>query len=376
MKILFILDLYKPHIWWAEILFENITKRIVQAWHQVKILTSRYNKNLPTYEKSKDGIEIYRVWSSRYDFIFSCIKKWIQLAGQSDIIHWTTFISAIPTSLIWTISNKKTILTVHEIFGKLRYKFLWRKWFFSYIFECLIFKFHYNKIICVSNYTKNCLRIHFWINDSKLITIYNGIDYNQWNPKNFSSKNINAIREKYHLKQNYIWLFFGRSWISKWLIYFVKAIPEIIKIIPNFKAILNVSESSDNNTDNIKKFINENWLKNYIIRIEWVPYKELWNYILASNVTVVPSLTEWFWFAAAETCAIWWQLICSDVAALTEVVYGKINFVEPGNPHDITQKMINFYNWKYQTITKKNFSWEDNINQTIDCYKKVLWITE
>ena len=145
---------------------------------------------------------------------------------------------------------------------------------------------------------------------------------------------IKAIREKYNLQKNYVWIFFGRPGISKWLIYFVKAIPEIIKKIPNFKAILNVSESVNNKADDVRKFIKENKLEDYIVRLWWVKYKELWNYILSADVAVVPSLVEWFGFAAAETCAIQQQLICSNAAALTEVVsysmriswLSKINF--------------------------------------------------
>ena len=373
MKILFILDLYKPHVWWVEILFENIANRMVEKGHQVKILTSRYDKKLPKHEKLENWIEIYRVWWSRYSFMFACLKKWNKLAKWADVIHWTTYNSAIPASIIWKISKKKVILTCHEIFGQLRYRFMWRKWFFFKTFEAFLFKFHYDKIICVSNYTKNSLRIHFWIKDDRLMTIYNWVDYERWNRKNFPESEIKAIREKYNLQKNYVWIFFGRPWISKWLIYFVKAIPEIIKSVPNFKAILNVSESVNNKADDVRKFIKENNLEDYIVRLWWVKYKELWNYILSADVAVVPSLVEWFGFAAAETCAIQQQLICSNAAALTEVVSWKINFAEPWNPHAIAEAMINFYNWKYQDITRKEFLWEDNINQTLDCYIKVIW---
>lgn len=373
MKILFVLDLYKPHVWWVEILFENIATKLVEKWHQVRILTSRYDKDLPKHEKLENWIEIYREWWSRYSFMFACLKKWIKLAKWADIIHWTTYNSAIPASLIWKFAKKKVVLTCHEIFGKLWYRFMWWEWFFFKAFESFVFKFHYDKIICVSNYTKNSLRIHFGIKDDKLITIYNWVDYDWWNRKNFPESEIKTIREKYNLQKNYVWIFFGRPWISKWLIYFVKAIPEIIKSIPNFKAILNVSESVNNRANDVRKFIKENKLEDYIVRLWWVKYKELWNYILAADVAVVPSLVEWFWFAAAETCAINQQLICSNAAALTEVVSGKINFAEPWNPHAIAEAMINFYNWKYQDITRREFLWEDNINQTLDCYEKILW---
>jgi hypothetical protein len=47
----------------------------------------------------------------------------------------------------------------------------------------------------------------------------------------------------------------------------VKAMPEIIKSIPNFKAILNVSESVNNRADDVRKFINDNRLEDYIVRL-------------------------------------------------------------------------------------------------------------
>jgi ATP-dependent RNA circularization protein (DNA/RNA ligase family) len=43
--------------------------------------------------------------------------------------------------------------------------------------------------------------------------------------------------------------------------------PKIIKSIPNFKAILNVSESVNNKADDVRKFIKENKLEGYIVRL-------------------------------------------------------------------------------------------------------------
>ncbi len=373
MKILFILDLYKPHVWGVEILFENLVHWLVVQGHEIKILTSKFSKELPEYEKSDLGFEIYRVGHNRYDFMFYCLFTWVKLARWADIIHTTTYNSALPASIIWTITHKKVVLTVHEIFGKLRYRFMWRKGFFFKTFESLIFMFHFDKYICVSNYTKNNLRIYFWLPDHKLITIYNGIDYQYWDRNNFKSTEILAVRHHHHLENNYIWLFFWRPWISKGLIYFVKALPEIIKHIPNFKAVLIVSESPNNKADDVRAFIADHHLKNHIVRIPWVQHKELGNYILASDVVVVPSLVEWFWFSAAETCALWQQLVVTNVASLTEVVSGKVNFVEAANEHDIAQKIIDFHQGKYQAIAERKFFWKDTIEKTLFVYQQLLW---
>ncbi|MCF7834541.1 glycosyltransferase family 4 protein [Candidatus Gracilibacteria bacterium] len=372
MKILFILELFQPHIGGVEILFDNLIKGLISKGNSVTVLTSKFKKDLPSYEKISDKLEIYRVGHNRYDFMFYCISKGIKLAKKCDIIHTTTYNAAIPASIISKITNKKIVITVHEIFGKLRYRFLGWKGFFFKLYESLIFKFNFDKFICVSNYTKNSLRIYCGLEDNKLITVYNGLDYDNRNLDNFKQEDIEKIIKKYNLKDNYIGLFFGRSGISKGLKYFIQAIPDIIKKIPKFKAILIVSESSNNKADYERKLINKLNIKNNIIRVPGVKYKELGNYILASDFVIVPSLVEGFGFSAAETCTLNKNLIVSNIASLPEVVSGKINFVEPANSEDISNKVVNFYNNKYQIIQKKEFLWSSNVNQTLDIYKEIL----
>lgn len=144
MKILFILDLYKPHVGGVEILFENVINGLLEQGHDIVVLTSRFRSDIPEYEKISEHLEIYRVGHNRYDFMFYCLKKGIVLAKQCDIIHTTTYNAAIPASIIARIADKKVVLTVHEIFGKLWYRFMGWKGFFFKFFESLIFLFPFD----------------------------------------------------------------------------------------------------------------------------------------------------------------------------------------------------------------------------------------
>jgi len=373
MKILFILELFKPHVWGVEILFDNVINWLIQQWNQVTVLTSKFSKDLAKYEKVNDNLEIYRVGNNRYDFMFHCLAKWIKLAKKSDIIHTTTYNAAIPANIISKITWKKIIITVHEIFWKLRYKFIWWKGFFFKLFENLIFKFKFDKYICVSNYTKNSLRMKFWIDDNRLITIYNWIDYNLRSKDSFEESDIKNIQKEYNLNQNYTWLFFGRPWISKWLRYYIQAIPQILKNIPNFKALLIVSESKNNMANYEKDLIKKLKIEESIIWLPGVKYNQLWNYILACDFVIVPSLAEWFGFAAAETCSLNQKIVVSNIASLPEVVSGNINFIEPWNQDDIAQKVLDFYKDKYQIIENRRFLRLNNVNQTLDIYRNILW---
>jgi len=371
MKILFILDLYKPHIGWVEILFENIVSRLSEKWNDIIILTSKYDKSLEKYEKNWN-IEIYRVGNNRYDFMFYSLFLWLKLAKKCNIIHTTTYNSAIWASIIWILSWKKVILTVHEIFGQLWYKFMWFKWFFFKLFESIIFKFSFSKYICVSNYTKNSLRIHFGLDDDKLITVYNWIDYDFWSKKNFDENNYSQIRKDLELQNNFVWLFYGRPWVSKWLEFYIKSIPDILKSIPDFKALLIVPHSSNNPITKIQKLIDDLQIRNNIVLIPWTNREELPKYILLSDFVIIPSLVEWFGFAVAEVSALEQNIITTNVSAIPEVASWNVNFIESWNIQDIVQKVIDFKNWKYTKIPKKEFSWEENIEKTLDVYKEML----
>jgi len=372
MKILFILDLYKPHIWWVEILFENIISRLEKQWHKIIILTSKFSKDLEDYKKYTNNVEIYRVGHNRYDFMFYSIFKWIKIAKKCDLIHTTTYNSAISAWIIWKLSHKKIVLTVHEIFWKLWYKFLWWKWFFFKKFEDLIFKFSFDKYLCVSNYTKNSIRLAYGLDDKKLLTVHNWIDYNIWDKNNYKKDDIEQIKKQYWLKDSFVGMYYGRPGISKGLEFYIQAIPYLIKKIPNFKAFLIVSKNDKKRVSYIEKLISGLNLEKYIIWTSWISYNKLWNYILACDIVVVPSLAEWFGFSAVETCSLNKNLVVSEIASLPEVVSWKINFSIPWDERSISQSILNFYNKKYLEIPSKKFYWDDNIEKTLKVYNELL----
>lgn len=373
MKILFILDLYPPHIWWVEILFENIILGLEKQEVECTILTSCYDTNLPRYEVISKNIEIYRVGHNRYDFMFFALFAWYRLAKTSDIIHTTTYNSAIVASIIGYISWKKVVLTVHEIFGKLWYRFMGWKWSFFKLFERCIFLFPFERYICVSHYTKNSLRLHFGISDKKLTTVYNAIDYNFWNSENVLKADIKSIQENVFPKEKYIGLFYGRSWISKWLEFYVQAIPRILEILPNFHAFLILPESKNNPSNHIKTLISKLQIESAVTIHPAVKNTKLREYILASDLVIIPSLAEGFGFAVAEVSALWHNLVTTNIAAIPEVASGNIIFVEPWNPKQIAQAVYDFSQGNFETSPLKKFYWEDTLSQLQHIYKEVVW---
>ncbi|HMT01231.1 MAG TPA: glycosyltransferase family 4 protein [Candidatus Absconditabacterales bacterium] len=372
MTILFILDHFKPYIGGAEVLFDNLSKGLHKKGIKTIILTTRFSKDLPEFEKVSELCEIHRVGSNRYNFMRSCLRKGISLARKSDLIHTTTYNAAIPASLIAWLTQKKVVITVHEIFSKLRYRFVGRKGLFYNFFERLIFQFHFDKYICVSNYTKNCMRVGMGIDDSKLKTIYNGIDYDLRNKNNFESDLVNDMRKQYLGSKSFLGLFFGRPGISKGLPYFLQSIPLIKDKIPDFKAMLIVGKDDKKRLDAMNKLINELQIEDNITMILPVPYSELGYHILASDFVVVPSLAEGFGFAAAEVSALEKELVVTNIGSLPEVVSGKINFIEPSNPVDMANKIMKFYKKEYTIIPAKKFLWNDTVEYLLETYQEIV----
>jgi len=102
-----------------------------------------------------------------------------------------------------------------------------------------------------------------------------------------------------------------------------------------------------------------------------VENKKLPNYILLSDFVIIPSLAEGFGFAVAEVSALEKEIITTDVAAIPEVVSGKACFIEPASSHAIVDAVVKMKNGEYQSIPKKLFLWDENIEKTLQVYAAV-----
>lgn len=101
MKILFVLDYYVPHVGGAETLFRNVIERLAAKGYRISVLTCRHSNEVPEYEKTGEGIEVYRVGSGRVGLLWHALgKTGRKLAKGADVIHSTTYAAAIPASLL------------------------------------------------------------------------------------------------------------------------------------------------------------------------------------------------------------------------------------------------------------------------------------
>jgi glycosyltransferase involved in cell wall biosynthesis len=221
----------------------------------------------------------------------------------------------------------------------------------------------------------------YWISDHRLSTVYNGIDYNFRDSSQISQHDTSQLRINHSITDSYIGLYFGRMGVAKGMDDVLKAIPHIIRHIPNYKQVFITPKKQSSrilwvkNTfsiEEVEQFIKEHQLESHIIWIESVPREELRSWIKTVSVVILPSRAEWFGFAVSEVCALWGNLITTNVASIPEVVYGNVNFVEPNNEYDISQKVFDFYHNKYETITERKFERGECIKDTSRLYQLII----
>ena len=373
-EILFLLDYYSPHRWWIENVFEHLINWLLDKWYKITLITSRFQQELKSYEKAWD-LTIYRTWKSRKWFFFKWFFKACKILGKNKnikIIHSSSYTSAVPASILAKIFHKKSVVTIHEIFGKLwkELKPRYSRWIFE-LFEWLMIKFPHDIYHCVSLYTLNSLRIKWWISDKRLHLIYNWVDNNFWDIKKVKESEINKRKEKYWWNDSYLISYYGHAWKTKWIDLLVEAIPQILKKNSDSKLLFNIIQSK--RTDYIIERIN------YIARqlkaedkiqiFRWFSKEDLRVFVACADVIIAPSLAEWFGSVHSEACAMSKNLITSNLAAIPEVVSGNVILMSPPSVQWICDAIQKIRNWNFERIPEKKFSWDDMVDEIEMLYK-------
>ncbi len=394
--ILFVLDYYHPHLWGAENVFMHIIEGLLAKWFHISVLTCKHDPKLPDVEKL-DNLTIYRTWTNRINLMRFALLEWYRLLKQNhfDLIYTTTYTSALPARILWFLFQKQTIITVHEIFGKLRYKYKPKlKWFVSFLFEKFLMSLNFSIYHTVSWYSYNSLRINYWISDQKLKMIYNGVDHDFRNPKNVDTRIVNQMKKMYGMDWKFVIMYMWHTWKSKWLDYFIDAIPKIIKKYPDTVFILNLIQA-DRDIE-VKTKLSKLKRKHKILKKQLIQFdgtllkKDLLHRVACSDCVIVPSISDGFGLVAAEVSSFGKPLIVSWCSALPEVVSGVIRWIKPWSVWSILKAFedIKFYlqenndiwwkdnhktaNKNIKIYEKKNFSWSESIDKIENMINNLL----
>jgi len=373
-EILFLLDYYVPHRWWIENVFEHLINWLLEKWYKITLITSRFDNELKKHEKIWN-LTIYRVWKWRKWFFFKWFVKACEVFKKNKnikIIHSSSYTSAIPASILAKIFHKKSVVTIHEIFGKLRKELKPRhsRRIFE-LFEWLMIKFPHDVYHCVSLYTLNSLRIKWWISDKKLHLIYNGVDNDFWDMEKVKEAEIEEWKNKYGRNDSYLISYYWHAGKTKWIDLLVDAIPQILKENPNSKLLFNIipSKRSEFIIERINYISKQLKAEDRVQIFRWFPKDDLRIFVACADIIIAPSLAEWFGSVHSEACAMWKNLITSNLAAIPEVVSGNVILMSPPSSGRICESIQKIRNRDFEKIPEKKFNWDYMISNVESLYK-------
>jgi len=240
-------------------------------------------------------------------------------------------------------SGTKTVVTVHDlIFMHFPQQFGWISRHIYGIklrYACRIA----NKIVAISQKTKDDLVKLLNIDAGKIEVIYQGIDPSFAIKQNTEQKG--KVRAKYGLPEKYL-LNVGTIEKRKNLLLIVKALPLIGDNVP-----LVVVGRPTNYIQQVKQFITENKLSGRVIFLHHVEFNDLPAIYQMASVFIYPSLYEGFGIPVLEAISSEIPVIAATGSSLEEAGGPGSIYIEPQNEKYLAEKIDNLLD--NETLKKK-----------------------
>jgi glycosyltransferase involved in cell wall biosynthesis len=170
------------------------------------------------------------------------------------------------------------------------------------------------KIIAVSDKTKEAYLRQNQIPREKISVIHNGVDSERFSPEISG----NPVREAYTLGDSPVILIVGSNLVLKGVIYAFFALSEVVKIFPNVK--LMVVGIEGNQKLKMLSMLHALKIQNNVILVGRVPNFKLPYFYSSSQFVLLPSLVENFPLVALEAMSSGKPLIASRVGGIPEIV--------------------------------------------------------
>ena len=305
---------------------------------------------------------------------------WIKAIGR-ETLSIISYLSSPTYDLYWQpnyipkrVRSKKTITTVHDFSfhiqpqwhpkERLKYyqKNFWKKAQQS------------DWLITGSNFTKQEIIKYMDFPEEKISVIYHGVDHDLY--KVYTEGLLQNTKNKFELNDNFI-LFVGSIEPRKNLINLLKAYHLLSNDIKkNFPLVL-VGFKGWENVEIMKEIEKE---KDYISYLGYLSDEELAHVYNLATLFVYPSLYEGFGIPPLEAMACGTAVVASNVASLPEACGDAVEYIEPENIDNITEKISSLLSDSHKRdalITKglahtKEYTWEKAAQEHLKVFEKVL----
>lgn len=330
---------------------------------------SRYSQEI--YENLKDKVEFNFInYKARENLILSIFFRhlYYPILIKRKIKQGITHITSQNQShvLNW-IKPKKTLITVHDLIPyiiKSDHDLLTTSDFRF----CLRGIKKADKVIAISEFTKNDLIKHLKIPEDKITVIYQGVNEqykklsNFKKPEFFAEKNI---------------LFVGSEQKRKNLTTLIKAFYLVKKKISNVR-LIKVGKPQHGNRKELINLIKQLNLQNDVIFVGYVKENDLPIYYNAADVFCFPSLYEGFGLPILEAMSCGCPVISSCLTSLPEVVGDAGILIEPTEEKfaEKIEELLENEKLRNELAEKgikraKEFSWKKTAEETFKVYEQL-----
>ena len=340
-----------------------------------KLFYSSFSNKLPEYDWLKyPNVELFRYRFPNKLLFFSSsflnTPKLDQLMGGVDVFfspHF--FITALSSAC-------KRVVTFHDLsYIHFPEFFSWRKNIWHNFEMRPIWQSHFSdKIIAVSESTKNDLVNLYHVDPAKVQVIYSGISSDIARP---SDENLKEFKIKNKLPDEFI-LFLGKFEPRKNISGIIGAF-DILKRNTNFSNLKLILVGSRGWLyKNIFEDIEKSKYRDSIILKDYVSDDERSFYYSLASVFVYPSFFEGFGFPPLEAMKCGTPVIASRSSAIPETVGNSAILVDPHNLNELSDAIEIVLENK--TIREKliaggfkktkSFNWRDTAEKTLGCLLK------
>ncbi|MEZ7892913.1 MAG: glycosyltransferase family 1 protein [Candidatus Wallbacteria bacterium] len=276
---------------------------------------------------------------------------------------------------ILPVNARKKIVTIHDVFHLAFWKDLsWPQKIYSKLIINHAVR-NFDKVITVSKFSKNEIIKYTKINEKKIKTIYNGINFEKY-------CNINNDNSLTRLPEKYI-LYVGNVKPHKNITGLIRAFMAVEpEIIAGYKLlIVGKKEGFIINDEKLQVELENNpLLKDKITFTGKVSEDELINIYKNADMLVFPSFYEGFGLPPLEAMASDCPVICSTAASLPEVCGEAVMYCNPYDHIDIAEKikkLILNKEIRNRLIEKgriraKYFKWNECAHKYLDIFEKLL----
>lgn len=354
MKIAILISHFPP-AWLAgtEIATYNLARELANLGNDIHIITL-WDKDL-AYSEKIDGFTIHRIKLPLPWLILQIPYYFIQVLYlvwkiNPDIIHPQAIsLNAFFAMFISKILNKPYIAYAH---GSDVYKT--SKYFKKYISKPVIK--NAKTVVCLTeDMRKEIIKIF----PRDVTVIGNGIEI-----QDISKYSRDNIRMDLNIENCTILIIFvGRLHPIKGISYLLDSIKIVIKELDNIQLLI---VGDGEYREYLEEYGKDIGIENNVKFIGSVPHCDVIKYMIASDIFILPSLSEGFPITILEAMSAGLPIIATNVGGIKEILKSERNgfLVEPKNSQQIAEKII--------YILKQDLLYSIKMNNIIDVKKYTL----